>query len=167
MSCEYQLIFFNGDAKQPFLFRNSLKVTNVAENANSRAWPLKCKSSHVWLTADWFFLLIPRASFRENNAKDATILFFVLWFLLLFLVFTWRHQFPMFKTRRPTEILPSSKERFPKNIYLHNSLARYRAFFWQQNNFNFRIFIVRDNRRTAVPELFRTSEWLFPRFSAF
>ena len=35
----------------------------------------------------------------------------------------------MFKSRRPTEILPSSKERFPKNIYLHNSLARYRAFF--------------------------------------
>ena len=82
-----------------------------------------------------------------------------------FLVFTWRHQFPIFKTRRPTEILPSSKERFRKNIYLHNSFARYRAFFWQQNNFNFRNFIVRDIRRTAVPELFRTSEWLPAIFS--
>ena len=67
----------------------------------------------------------------------------------------WRHQFPIFKTRRPTEILPSSKERLPKNISLHNSLARYRAFFWQQNNFNFWIFIVQWHREDgcdrAVP----------------
>ena len=33
------------------------------------------------------------------------------------------------KTGRPTEFLPSFNERLPKNISLHNSLARYRAFF--------------------------------------
>ena len=33
------------------------------------------------------------------------------------------------KTGMPTEFLPSFKEILPKNVSLHNSLARYRAFF--------------------------------------
>ena len=39
-----------------------------------------------------------------------------------------RHQNSKIKTGRPTEFLPSFKERLPKNISLPNSLARYRAF---------------------------------------
>ena len=54
------------------------------------------------------------------------------------------------------------RKELPKNISLHNNLARNLAFFWQQNSFNFRIFIVRDIRRTAVAELFRTFNMTLP-----
>ena len=72
-----------------------------------------------------------------------------------FSVFTWRHQILEFKTGRPTKFLPSFKERLPKNMSVHNFLARCRASFWKKNSFNFRVSIVRDIRRTAMTELFR------------
>ena len=77
------------------------------------------------------------------------------WVNWLFLVFTWRHQILEFKTGRPTKFLPSFKERLPKNMSVHNFLARCRASFWKWNSFNFLFSIVRDIRRTAMTELFR------------
>ena len=52
-------------------------------------------------------------------------------FNCLFSVFTWRHQILEFKTGRPTKFLPSFKERLPKNMSVHNFLARCRASFWK------------------------------------
>ena len=40
----------------------------------------------------------------------------------------YRLQIQKIQNGRPTEIVPSFKERLPKNISLHNSLARYRDF---------------------------------------
>ena len=48
-----------------------------------------------------------------------------------FLVFTWRHQILKFKTGRPKKCLPSFKETLPKNMSVHNFLARCCASFWK------------------------------------
>ena len=54
----------------------------------------------------------------------------IIWTILnRFLVFTWRHQILKFKTARPTELLPSFKERLPKYISFHNFLAQSHASF--------------------------------------
>ena len=73
----------------------------------------------------------------------------------VFLVFTWRHQNSKIKTGRPTEILPSFKERLPKNIFLHNSLARLSCILLKIEEFQFSNFHRAWHRRTAVAELFR------------
>ena len=48
---------------------------------------------------------------------------------IIFSVFTWRHL--EFKTGRPTKFLPSFKKILPKNMSVHNFLARCRASFWK------------------------------------
>ena len=77
--------------------------------------------------------MLTQTSTRTNTKETTGVCFSILFYLFiyLFLVFTWRHQILEFKTGGPTKSLPSFKERVPKNMPVHNFLARCRASFWK------------------------------------